>query len=42
MLTLVPTIKDSARYAVSIVGSVTRKKSPNGYKICPKMISIEK
>ena len=27
---------------VEVVGSVTRKKSPNVYKICPKMISIEK
>ena len=25
-----------------VVGSVTRKKSPNVYKSCPKMISLEK
>ena len=25
----------------AMVGSVTRKKLPNVYKICPKMISIE-
>ena len=26
----------------AVVGSVTRKKSPNVYKSCPKMISLEK
>jgi len=25
-----------------MMGSVTRKKSPNVYKSCPKMISLEK
>ena len=27
---------------VSVLSSVTRKKSPNVYKSCPKMISLEK
>ena len=27
---------------VIVVDSVTRKKSPNVYKSCPKMISLEK
>ena len=26
----------------TVTNSVTRKKSPNFYKICPKMISLEK
>ena len=25
-----------------VISSVTRKKSPNVYKSCPKMISLEK
>ena len=30
------------RLSISLINSVTRKKSPNVYKSCPKMISLEK
>ena len=29
-------------YLYAVMNSVTRKKSPNVYKSCPKMISLEK
>ena len=36
-------LNETTKYNKMLVrGSVTRKKSPNAYKSCPKMISLEK
>ena len=35
-------VKIKPKIEKSIIASVTRRKLPNVYKICPKMISLEK